>query len=89
MMRYFIGHNYAYPMMGFGGGWILWIVGALVVALVVILIVRAVRNPVHSTVCAETAAGKEDSVAMRILDERYAKGAITDEEYRTKKSNLL
>ena len=92
MMRYFFGHGFAYPMMGFGGGWILWVIGALLVALIIIVVVRMARHPVHSADChTETfpAAEQEESTALRILKERYAKGDITDEEFKTKKMNLL
>jgi putative membrane protein len=93
MMHYFYGQHFAYPMMGFGGGWILWILGALLIALVVFVIVRMANGHGHSESChaEEAPSGKEleKSVALRILDERYAKGEITDEEYKTKKMNLL
>lgn len=86
MMRYFFGHHFVYPMMGFGGGWIWWIVGALVVALVIFLIVRGTQH--HAASHTET-MNSDQSAALQILNERYAKGEITDEEYKTKKANLL
>ncbi len=86
MMHYFFGQHFPYPMMGFGGGFVLWVIVALVICLVVYLIVRGTQH--HASSHAETI--KDDqSVALKILNERYAKGEITDEEYKTKKMNLL
>jgi putative membrane protein len=77
-------------------GWIGWLVMGLcmliVIAIVVagvILIAKAIRHsneqyknyvpPTPPTIM---------TPAMKLLDERYAKGEITDEEYKTKKENL-
>ena len=71
----------------------MWIIGAFLITLAVLLIVRMAHTPQHNAAChtSKTPSVKdlENSVAIRILNERYAKGEITDEEYKTKKMNLL
>ncbi len=37
---------------------------------------------------APTTAGREDEAARRILDARYARGEVDDEEYRRRRSEL-
>jgi putative membrane protein len=68
-----------------------WGFGALIVAGVVILIVVAVRlastriaRPQHS----EPPRSALPNDAGRILDERYAKGDLTTEEYRERRTAL-
>ena len=86
MMRYF---GSGYPMMGFGGGLFAAIICALVIAFIVILIVRfAHHNSDRIQTASPERSAPPESDAMKILNERYAKGEIGDEEYKNKKANL-
>lgn len=86
MMRYF---SFANPMMGFGGGLFAAIICALVIALIIILIVRfAHQNTLRTQTASPERPAAPESDAMKILNERYAKGEIGDEEYKNKKLNL-
>lgn len=85
MMRYYGG--YGYPMMGFNpGGIIMGILCILLIIVAVFVIVRLVRHQ-HFYSEHKTGAAPENS-ALKILNERYAKGEISDEEYKAKKANL-
>ena len=66
------------------------IVAVLVIVLLVFFIVRVSHHRIVAgeTCVSEKPASAENS-AMKILNERYAKGEITDEEYKNKKSNIL
>lgn len=69
--------------VGMGGMWIGWIVG-LVVLIVIIWMIASIagRSPSGS----EHGSG-EDS-AQEILDRRYARGEIDDEQYRRMREQL-
>jgi putative membrane protein len=74
-------------------GWVGWVamgVGMLIfLALLVtaiVLIVKAVRRA--NARYEQSMPPPPASPAMKILDERYAKGEIGEEEYKTKKENL-
>jgi putative membrane protein len=84
MMRYYGG--YGYPMMG-GGGIIMAIFCILLIALVVFIIVRLARHR-HFYFGHMQAGDAHENSALKILNERYAKGEISDEEYKAKKANL-
>lgn len=57
-----------------GFGMIIWI---LIIAVVIVLVVKTLSG-----------RGKPSSTATDILDERYAKGEITEEEYLKMKADL-
>lgn len=76
-------------MWGYGyNGWVwMLLVGGLVVVGIVVLIVFLVRNSGAST----AAGGSRTSATptpRQILDERYARGELTTEEYRERIENL-
>jgi putative membrane protein len=64
--------------MGFAGGfmWIFWI---LLIAVVVWLIVAFARD---------TGRGSRDKTPLEILEERYARGEIDEEEFEKKRRRL-
>lgn len=76
--------------------WFWWLIGLLVCVAIVCAIVRTIVHAVrgdryhhHHHHCDDW-KGQDDPSreARRILDERYAKGEISDEEYKQKKENL-
>lgn len=76
-------------MWGYGyDGWAwMWVVGSLFVIGVVVLVVVLVRNSTAGT------SGGTPPVAMtltprQILDERYARGELTTDEYRERVETL-
>lgn len=80
-------------MGGFGGG-AMFLGGLIVLALLVVGVILIVRllKPRHAGTNS-TYQGVDNTLqnvdsAMRILNERYAKGEISDEEYATKKTEL-
>lgn len=92
MMSYGNYYGYGHGMMGYGGhgygmmssGWS-WIMmlGIIVLStLAVIAFIRYIQRSSHSSPVAE------GNIAVQILDERYARGEIADEEYKKKKFEL-
>ena len=79
-------------MMWDGSGMGVWnsVFGALIVVGVIILIVVAARWASRSSASrpAEPSSNSLPDDAGRILDERYAKGDLTTEEYRERKTAL-
>ena len=59
----------------------------ILVALLIVLIIGA-ANHHHHRMENTSHAGEQESSALKILNERYAKGEISDEEYKAKKANL-
>jgi len=79
MMRY---GGYGYGMMGFGWGFIMMIGILILIILAVVALIRFVqRSNLNSSI-------NSGSKALEILNERYARGEISDEEYKTKKAVL-
>ena len=64
--------------MGWGGVWmvLIWIVPILLV----VLLIRHFTNDDHDV--------NSESVALEILDSRYARGAINQEEYQKRRADL-
>lgn len=71
-----------------GGWWIVMLVWSLLIlaglALLIYGVVQLARG--HSPVAA--APAEQGSSARRILDERYARGEIDEEEYRRRRDQL-
>ena len=74
--------------MGFGGGFFMMIGGLLLLGLVIYVIVVLTGNkPANQHVTGGTSLHDIGS-AMNILNERFARGEINQEEYAGKKSEL-
>ena len=89
MMERFAQHPWAGLLIG---GICMLIVLAIVIAVVILLVRMNKRSqmgqPGHM-MNTPPPAQRKNSAALALLDERYAKGEIGDEEYNTKKTNLL
>jgi putative membrane protein len=69
-----------YPFMGFGTG-ILWLVAIVVIAYLIYRLVKSEKILLPSKIVSSKSA--ED-----ILDERYAKGELTREQYMQMKEDI-
>jgi putative membrane protein len=76
-------------MWGYGyDGWVwMWLVGALVVVGIVVLVLFLVRSSKTWT-SADPTAKTAQPTPRQILDERYARGELTTEEYRERVETL-
>ena len=76
--------------VGMGWMWLFWILLVLGVALLALVAVRAVGGGVTRGSTNRPGAGAQSgrSRARELLDERYARGDITTEEYRERLSAL-
>ncbi len=79
---------------GYGSGW-MWLWGLVAIAgllLLVFVIVRATTGGITRSSASEVqsgvAAGVATSTPRQILEERYAKGELTTDEYRERLSVL-
>ena len=81
-------------MMGYGSGmgwgWIFWLLLLVGIVLVVVVAVRAVGGGVRRDADFTRATGGPSgrSRARDVLDERYARGQLTTEEYRERLTAL-
>ena len=76
---------HGYDMMsGWGGMWFGPVLMVLVPLALIVLIIWFVRTMTNGTTISPT----QDIGARQILDERYAKGKIDDEEYQRRRSAL-
>jgi len=70
-------------MMGWGYGMLMWIgmmlVPAAIIGIVIFVVLKLIMNN-------NTRNVNEPNSALRILDERFAKGEINEEEYKEKKA---
>lgn len=92
MMGYGNYYGYGHGMMGYGGygynmmsngwGWIMMLGIIVLFTLAVIAFIKYIQRTGHLSPAAE------GNLAVQILDERYARGEITDEEYKKKKIEL-
>ena len=77
---------------GFGMGWmwLFWLLLVLGVGVLVVVAVRAVGGGIARPTQDRRGAGgrPEHDRARELLDERYARGDITTEEYRERRSAL-
>ncbi len=70
-------------MNGYGGWGFGWIFMILFWVLIIVAIVALVR-----WLSVGIAGGSRDKSALRILEERYARGEIGEDEFRRKKKDL-
>ena len=73
-------YYHMYPFMGFGTG-ILWLVAIVVIAYLIYRLVKSEKILLPSKIVSSKSA--ED-----ILDERYAKGELTREQYMQIKEDI-
>ena len=75
---------------GMGWGWIFWLLMLVGIVLVVVVAVRAVGGGVRRDADFTRAPGEQSgrSRAREMLDERYARGELTTEEYRERLTAL-
>ena len=73
-----------------GWAWLFWLLLVLGLVLLVVLAVRVVGGGVTGRTADQQGAGARPgrSRARQLLDERYARGEITTEEYRERLSEL-
>lgn len=74
--------GYGYGMMGYGWGWLMMIGIAALTILGIVALLRYLQK-----------SGKQNyrtagNSALNILNERYAKGEISEEEYKNKKAEI-
>jgi putative membrane protein len=73
-------------MMGFGAGmgwmWLFWLLLVVGLVLVVVVVVRAVGGGITRGDGGTRGGQREPTRARQVLDERYARGELTTEEYR-------
>lgn len=78
--------GYGYNMMGWG-----WLAGVVVVVLIVVAVVvvlRLVPGRVNHPATTPPSAAGSTQTPRQILDERYAKGDLTTEEYLERVKHL-
>jgi putative membrane protein len=67
--------------MGMGWMWLFWLLLIIGVVLVVVVAARVLGGGVTRSDGGDGRASRERSRARQVLDERYARGEITTEEY--------
>jgi putative membrane protein len=72
---------------GFGGGW-MWLFGLLLLLGLSLLVVVAVRALGGGIYRARSARPNERSRARELLDERYARGELSTDEYWERRRHL-
>jgi putative membrane protein len=85
MMRY--GFDNYFSHMGWLGGGIAMFIGLIVIALVIYWLYTMAHNQ-QTGYSAPMSNSTYSSNAMSILNERYARGEIGDDEYQRKKAEL-
>ncbi len=76
--------------MGMGWVWLFWLLLIIGVVLLVVLAVRAIGGGITRGPGSEVSAARSParSRAREVLDERYARGELTIEEYRERLQTL-
>jgi putative membrane protein len=73
---------------GMGWGWIFWLLMLIGIVLVIVVVVRAVAGGRDADVTRAMGGQSGRSRAREMLDERYARGELTTEEYRERLTAL-
>ena len=73
--------GYGYDMMGWGWGWLIGAVLIILVVIAVIVILRLVPGRGNRLAAAPMSVASGTPTPRQILDERYAQGDLTTEEY--------
>jgi putative membrane protein len=68
-------------------GWV-WVIVVLLVVATIIAIILAIVLPQRRAIGSAPPTVREGGAARRVLDERYARGEIDSEEYRTRRDLL-
>lgn len=76
-----MGDGYGHGAGGMSGYWWFGLLVLVVVALLVVVLVRVIRGGRSGSAPMQDNRRSELSEARRILDERYARGELTTEEY--------
>lgn len=72
-----------YGMMGFGWGWALIMISIIIVVILgIFALIRYLQQPIHHDI------RQANSHALDLLNERYAKGEISNEEYNRIKADI-
>lgn len=74
---------YGYGMMGYG--MLMMAVMGIIAVLVIVALVKYIQRSSRG----HTSSNLNINNALSILNERYAKGEISDEEYQKKKTEIL
>ncbi len=74
--------GYGYGMMGYGWGWFMMIGVVILTVLGIVALFNHLQHSVKNN-------DSSNNNALDILNERYARGEISDEEYKHKRSQLL
>jgi putative membrane protein len=80
--------GYGYNMMGVGWGWLMGSVILILLVLAVIVILRVVPRHAGEASASTHPNHGASPTPRQILDERYARGDITTEEFRERLQNL-
>lgn len=81
--------HYGQEMMGYGWFGFVWMfIAIILIVAVVFLIVKVMQNNQQNNQQKQSHTKKKENNALNILQERYAKGELTDEEYEHKKNVL-
>ena len=74
---------------GMGWGWIFWLLMLIGIVLVIVVVVRAAGGGRRDADFTPATGGRSGrSRAREVLDERYARGELTTEEYRERLTAL-
>lgn len=73
-----MGYRFGFGMMGFSWGWLMMIGVLVLLVLTILALISYLRRP----------GAKTGLSALNILNERYAKGEINDEDYQKMKTHF-